>query len=184
MSIAKLLRNGAFAFGFMSLGATAALSMEADARPGPGAEAGQSMRSHRPGAGGSGQHIRRLAENLDLSDEQKEVLRGVGEQFRAERMEEHRAQLTSVGELQELLATDDVNRRSVHKMIDRGLDEKAERIHATADLLLDFVETLDAEQRAQLITNMQDMQSRGTQHLERMEQRRSRPAESSPEPAE
>jgi hypothetical protein len=68
-------------------------------------------------------------------------------------------------ELANELSNGPVDRTAVHKLADRRLDTMSNNIHASIDDILDFVDTLDPQQKETLVNDLRTMRSgSGSRH--------------------
>lgn len=140
------------ALGFLVLGALGTASVSAVAEEG---------RRHR----GGGMQV--LLEGVILTEAQQEDLEEMKVQMKAER-EEHRAERTEKAELvRELLEAESIDRQALYERIDDKLDAKRELMRLRADFMADFIESLDADQRAAVLENLAEAEAA-------MDERRSR----------
>ncbi len=134
-----------FALVFVGLGSVGTLAGSALAMPGD-SSGGRGGRS-----GGRSAMIETLVQDLHLDAAQmakgQEVKDRIKDRMRAMR-EERTAGLEEVaGEL----GSDRIDRRAIDKVADRRLDAMANNIHASIDDILDFVDTLDPQQKETLV---------------------------------
>jgi Spy/CpxP family protein refolding chaperone len=152
-----MLKRGAFAIGFMGLGALLGVGASAVAG-GP------------PGEGGPHGHLGRilgLYEGLDLNPAQQkqmsEIKDDLKEEFKAgmqERLEEGR-------ETVELIKADKLDRKAVHQRIDDRAKERLEVAHEVADQLMDLHESLSATQKQELVTRLEQGLERAEDHMKK-----------------
>jgi Spy/CpxP family protein refolding chaperone len=167
------IRTIVFGLGFATLGAITTIGTQAVAQQGYGPGMGQGYGSSQ----GYGQHqamrarggmmgmLTSLAEDLELSDEQKALGRELRDELRG-LMDDHRGARSADREaILELLQAEQVDSKALHAVIDDRIARQAEMQHAVADAAVDFYESLDLEQRAVLL-------DRAEQAGERMGQRR------------
>ena len=174
LSFSRPLRTALFALGFTFLGASGAVTMQAQAQGGGGSTIGEIQgpngqarkKPRRANTHGILGQMRMLTAEMDLSEDQLGMVKAVGKDFRQSRKAQHEDRLTDLETLRSILDEDKVNRRAVHKVIDERLEEKADSIHETADQLLDFVETLDADQRVILNEKLIEMETRASERAQ------------------
>ena len=117
------------------------------------------------GHGGPGGHFMgRVIQELDLSPEQEEAAKALREEAK-----EDRAAARSEGEkIQDAIFAElsqaEPNRRKVHALIDEGAELRAQQAHQHMDSMMDFIELLDAEQKATLVERMEQGRERRREH--------------------
>ncbi len=127
--------------------AVGGLAMAADAVGGPGCLFGCSKMA--------GQHLDRISAELDLNDEQRGYLENVRELL----TEKHEQRATEHAEkherILEAIEQGDVDAEVVHQAIDEHMAEAQTTVHQVADELVAFVNSLDEDQRAELVERME-----------------------------
>ena len=137
------LRSLFFAAGFMALGATSTLAMDAAARPG-GSEA------HRRGPKLPGAGLARAMAQLDLTDAQRASLEELRDDVREDVREARSARAVKRGDIAESILNGELSRAEIHADIDARAAQKVAMAHEMVDRVLDIYETLTPEQRAEL----------------------------------
>lgn len=147
------LRRALFALGFASLGALGTIGLTAAAGHGPG---GPGM-----SRGGHGARVMMMAiSQLDLSAEQQAELEAARTDI-VEHMQASRSELRSErGELLQALRDGTLSREDLHARIDERAAQATESMHYGIDRLMDVYETLDAEQQAELVELLEQVQER------------------------
>ena len=142
-----------FALVFVGLGSVGTLAGSALATPGDGGgrTAGKS--------GGRSAMIEKLVQDLNLDAAQMAKGQEVKERITARMSDMRQQRKAGFEELANELASGPVDRRAVHKLADRRLDAMANNIHASIDDILDFVDTLDPQQKEMLITDLRTIKS-------------------------
>ncbi|MCK6503860.1 periplasmic heavy metal sensor [Myxococcota bacterium] len=155
------LRKTLAALGFISLGAIGSVGLQAAAGPGgPGGHGG-------PGGDHGLRVLGRAMSQLDLSDEQQAALDAARDDIRA-RMDEARDDLDDErGELHQALVDGTLQRKDVKARIKARMDQAEELMLYTADRVFDVYETLDSEQRAELVQVLDEVAARHEQMRER-----------------
>lgn len=144
------IRNVLFALGFATLGAIATVGTQAAAS------------GHRGGPFGPG--MARLADSLDLTDDQQAMVDEMREEARTQ-MQAHREDRESgKEEIKALLSQETMDAEVVHTMIDDRINEMSGFAHDMADKFIALHATLDEDQRTQLIETMDEVAER---HSER-----------------
>jgi Spy/CpxP family protein refolding chaperone len=147
------LRQSIFAATFMGIGALGTLSMHAVAgRGGPHGEQGQ--------AGGRGEALRELVEEMNLSAEQKTQLMAIKDAAHEHRKSSRDDRQADLESLTALMAEEKLDRKAVHKELDARIKERAEGMHDLIDQIADFHATLNAEQRATLVAGLDELSER------------------------
>lgn len=141
-----------FALVFVGLGSVGTLAGSALATPGGGAQTG--------GRGGAkSAMVETLVQDLNLSAEQMAKGQEVKERVAARMKDMRQQRKAGFEELANELASGQIDRRAVHKLADRRLDAMASSIHASIDDILDFVDTLDPQQKETLINDLRTIKS-------------------------
>jgi hypothetical protein len=139
------VQKGLFALMLFGLGSVATLAGTAVAND--------------PGTRGKGAMLDKLVEDLQLDATQL----AKGQEVKArilQRMKDVREERAAgLDELARQLAEGQVDRRAIHKLADRRLDAMSENIHASIDDVLDFVDTLDPQQKETLVNDLRTLQS-------------------------
>lgn len=146
------LRTIVFGLGFATLGAVTVIGTTAIAQQGRGYGQGYSQGQGQGQAtrsrGSMMGQLNALAQELDLSDEQK----ALGRELREELLtitEDHRSSRSDEREaILEALQVEPVDEAAIHELIDARTARQAEMSHAVADAALEFYASLDAEQKA------------------------------------
>jgi Spy/CpxP family protein refolding chaperone len=152
-----MLKRGAFAIGFMGLGALLGVGASAVA----GSPSGE---------GGRYGHLGRILgiyEGLDLNPAQQkqmaEIKGDLKEEFKTgmqERLEEGR-------ETVDLIKADKLDRKLVHQRIDNRAKDRLEVAHDLADQLMDLHESLNASQKQELVTRLEQGLERAEEHMKK-----------------
>ncbi len=141
----------------------------AQERSGPRGDRGEGMEM---GQHINPRHLMRAADDLDLSDAQREQLRGLLEGQR-ERMQSVRSELREESKsLREMMADDSSQRRAVMAQLDRVLELEGQVKRQRAELMLDVREVLTAEQRAQARELFEDRRGERRQQMQERRQQR------------
>lgn len=150
------LRTTLLALGFMSLGAIGTLGLQATA--GPGYERGG---MHERGGGDHGLRALGYAmSRLDLSDEQQAALEGAQEDIRT-RMDEAREGMEDERDaMRQALVDGTLERKDVKARIKERMGQAEELMLYAVDRVFDVYETLDEDQRAELVQLLDEMASR------------------------
>ncbi|MFT5681196.1 MAG: Spy/CpxP family protein refolding chaperone [Myxococcota bacterium] len=152
------IRNIFFAAGFATLGAFAAIGTQAVAS------------GHRGGP--FGPNMARLADALDLTDDQQAMVDEMREDARAQMKGHREDREASKAELKTLLSQETMDADVVHGMIDDHIAEMSGFAHDMADQFISLHATLDADQRAALIETVEEAAERhGSRHSERSGER-------------
>lgn len=148
------IRTTLAAIGFMTLGAMGTASVTAMAERG----------GH--GSRGSGHHFQMLLDGVELTESQEGLLEEMKSDMRAER-EEHRSERGERGQtLVSLLESDTIDRQAMYDRIDEKLAERRELHIKRADFMMDFIETLDADQKAAMLDNLDELEARRDERRE------------------
>jgi Spy/CpxP family protein refolding chaperone len=140
------IRKIGFALGFATVGAIGSVGMQAIAKPpSDGPEAQQRGPGMQQGQGGP---FFRLMDKIDLTESQQTELEAIQQSHIEERKSTRAGR--AKGEMLQMLANQDLDRQSVHSMIDEQLATQAELMHAHTDDYLDFMDALDPEQKDEL----------------------------------
>ena len=139
-------RKALFALVFVGLGSVGTVAGSAVATPG----------DPQAGARSSGMSamVEKLVQDLNLTPEQMEKGREVRDRVTARMRDMRKQRKAGFEELANELSNGPIDRRAVHKLADRRLDTMANNIHASIDDILDFVDTLDAQQKETLINDL------------------------------
>ena len=137
---------------FAGLGSVGTLAGSALATPGGGPEA--SARG-----GGKSAMVEKLVQDLNLTPEQMEKGQEVKDRVTARMRDMRQQRKAGFEELANELSSGPIDRRAVHKLADRRLDTMASNIHASIDDILDFVDTLDPQQKETLINDLRTIKS-------------------------
>ena len=128
------------------------LAMAADAVGGPGCFFG--------GPKMAGQHLERISQDLDLNDEQRGYLENVRDLW-TEKHQQHAGERDAKHEeLLDAIEQGDVDAEQVHATIDEHIAEAQATVHEVADELIAFVNSLDEEQRVQLVERIETFHAR------------------------
>lgn len=144
------IRNIILAAGFSALGALAAVGGQAVA----GAH----------GGGPFGPDLARLAQALDLSDAQAEMVDEMRTQARAQMRDSRMSKQADQEDIKTMLSQEVLDAAVVHSMIDDRINEMSSFAHEMADEFIALHATLDADQRATLVEKMAEA---GERHEER-----------------
>lgn len=161
-------RTVLMAAGFMALGATTTLALDASARGG-----GQGMHQRGPGHHGPrvpGAGLARAMGQLDLTADQQAALESIRDDVMADMKAMHAERKAEKGDIVEQLATGELSRDQVHSQIDAHAAERTEMAHEVVDRIMDVYETLSPEQRAELVTVIEEHQARRADRMERFEE--------------
>jgi Spy/CpxP family protein refolding chaperone len=141
-----------FALVFVGLGSVGTLAGSALATPGGGAQAGGR-------SGAKSAMVENLVQDLNLSAEQMAKGQEVKDRVSARMRDMRKQRKAGVEELANELSNGPIDRRAIHKLADRRLDTMASNIHASIDDILDFVDTLDPQQKETLINDLRTIKS-------------------------
>jgi Spy/CpxP family protein refolding chaperone len=152
------LRTIVFGLGFATLGAVTVIGTTAIAQQGRGASAAYGQGYGQGQGQGQGQALRSrgsmmgqlnaLAQELDLSDEQKALGRELREDLLTITQDHGSARGSEREAILEAMQADPVDEAAIHDLIDARQTRQAEMSHAVADAALEFYASLDAEQQA------------------------------------
>jgi hypothetical protein len=144
-----------FALVFLGVGSVGTLAGSALATPGDRSGGGRSGRS----GGGKAAMIEKLVQDLNLDASQmakgQEVKARITERMRNTRQDRGAA----FEELANELGSDRIDRKAVYRIADRRMDVMEQNIHASIDDVLEFVDTLDPQQKETLINDIRTMKS-------------------------
>ncbi len=109
-----------------------------------------------PGGGGESGHFMRGVRSLDLTEDQKTELRELREAAQEDRTD-GKAEMQSIRDafLAEL-AKDSPSVATLHELTDRRSDLRTANAHDKVDRLVEVHAVLTAEQRAELLENMEE----------------------------
>ena len=141
-----------FALVFVGLGSVGTLAGSALATPGGSAQSGGR-------SGAKSAMVEKLVQDLNLSAEQMAKGEEVKERVTARMKDMRKQRQAGFEELANELASGQIDRRAVHKLADRRFDAMASSIHASIDDILDFVDTLDPQQKETLINDLRTIKS-------------------------
>ena len=139
-----------FALVFAGLGSVGTLAGGALATPGP--QAGGAQAGGR--SGGHSAVMEKLVQDLNLTPDQMEKGQAVKDRVTARMRDMRQQRKAGFEELANELSNGPVDRKAVNKLADRRLDTMANNIHASIDDILDFVDTLDPNQKETLINDL------------------------------
>ena len=147
--MARSIRNTLAALGFMALGATSMLALDASAGgPGHGPPP-------IPGAG-----LARAMSQLDLTEAQDQALADLKEEVRAEMMAGHSERK---GDAVDQLLAGRIDRAEMHRQIDEEAARRTAMAHRITDRVLDIYDSLSPDQKAQLVDLIEEHQERREQ---------------------
>lgn len=146
------IQKALFALVFVGLGSVGTLAGSAVANPGGGSQAGGR-------SGGKSAMVEKLVQDLNLTPEQMQKGQEVKDRVSARMRDSRQQRKAGFEELANELSNGPIDRRAVHKLADRRLDTMANNIHASIDDILDFVDTLDPQQKETLINDLRTMKS-------------------------
>ena len=146
-----------FALVFAGLGSVGTLAGSALATPGGGPQAGGAQAGGR--SGGHSAVMEKLVQDLNLTPDQMEKGQEVKDRVSARMRDMRQQRKAGFEELANELSNGPIDRKSVHKLADRRLDTMANNIHASIDDILDFVDTLDPNQKETLINDLRTIKS-------------------------
>jgi hypothetical protein len=149
--VGGFFQKALFALVFVGLGSVGTLAGSALATPGQGGTGGRS--------GGRSAMVEQLVQDLNLSAEQMAKGQEVKERVTARMKDMRQQRKAGFEELANELANGPIDRRAVHKLADRRLDAMGSNIHASIDDILDFVDTLDPQQKETLINELRTIKS-------------------------
>lgn len=122
---------------------------------------------HSPG------HIMRIADELDLRDDQRESIRELLSENREEIQQVRQNLREEMGTLHELMMDDSASRQQVLAQLDRVLELEGQIKRHRAEMMLDIRDILDADQRARAHELFQERREEaGEQRRERRQNRR------------
>lgn len=154
-------KNVLFAIGFTAIGAVLGTAGLAIAGGGPGGHGGPG------GRGGFGAHLYHLYAELDLTEAQQTQLDAVRDFVRDEAEQDRDDRMADAEKVSRLLSQANPDRNTIHKLIDERAAQKVDLAHDTVDKILDLHATLTDAQRAELVSDIEEMRAR---HEEREEQ--------------
>lgn len=146
------IQKALFALVFVGLGSVGTLAGSAVANPGGGSQAGGR-------SGGKSAMVEKLVQDLNLTPEQMQKGQEVKDRVSARMRDSRQQRKAGFEELANELSNGPIDRRAVHKLADRRLDTMANNIHASIDDILDFVDTLDPQQKETLINDLRTIKS-------------------------
>lgn len=156
-----ILRKTLMALGFLSLGSLGTVGLTAVASngfDGPRAE-----RAHH---GGPEDGLRALGvamSRLDLSDEQQDALEDARDDIRDKLSEAREGATDDREELRQALVDGSLERNKVKARIQARMAEAEEMVLYTVDRVFDVYETLDEEQRTELVALLDQLAERHEQ---------------------
>ena len=151
-----------FALVFVGLGSVGTLAGNALATPGGGPQAGGQAGGR---GGGKAAMVEKLVQDLNLTPEQMTKGQEVKERVSARMKDMRQQRKAGFEELANELSNGPVDRKAVHKLADRRLDTMSNNIHASIDDILDFVDTLDPQQKETLVNDLRTMRGgSGSRH--------------------
>jgi hypothetical protein len=145
------VRNALFASVFLGLGSVGTLAGSALATPGDGGRGGR--------GGAKAAMVDKLVQDLNLDAAQMAKGQDVKEKITTRMRDVRQERKAGFEELANELASGQVDRRAIHRLADRRLDAMANDIHASIDDILDFVDTLDPQQKETLVNGLRTMKS-------------------------
>ena len=127
--------------------------------PGPhGPQGGEQMQMQGPFAP---RHLMRMADELELREDQREALRTLLQENRAE-LQPMREQLREEGQkLQELMQQEGSSRAQVLRQLDLVLELEGDLKRQRAEMMLDVRELLDGEQRQKVRELIEERRGEG-----------------------
>jgi Spy/CpxP family protein refolding chaperone len=151
------VQKALFALVFLGLGSVGTLAGSALATPGGGPQGGGQQAGGR--GGGKAAMVEKLVQDLNLSPEQMAKGEEVKERVSARMKDMRQQRKAGFEELANELSSGPVDRKAVHKLADRRLDTMSNNIHASIDDILDFVDTLDPQQKETLVNDLRTIKS-------------------------
>ena len=151
--MAPMIRNTLAALGFMALGATSMLALDASAS-GPGGHGTQPF----PGAG-----LARAMGQLDLTDAQEQALDALKDEVRSEMLAGRAERLERKGDALDQLLAGEIDRAELHKQIDAEAARRTALAHRMTDRVLDLHDSLSPQQKADLAELIAEHQERREQ---------------------
>ena len=141
------LRTTLFAAGFMALGALAATTTSALARPG-GDHGGPPVLK-----------FGQLLASLDLDETQEAALLDLREDLHDEMKASHTDRRDELKTLAEGIKSGNVDRAAIHSVIDAESAARTELAHRVTDQVLDVYDTLTPEQHAALVSRLETIEA-------------------------
>ncbi len=141
------------------------------------------MAQQGPGHGEKGQghftsprHLMRIADDLDLRDDQREAIADILEENRGEIHPLRQELRQESAALREMMADDSVARQQVFDQLEKVLELESQVKHKRTAMLLDVRDILDEDQRAQAKElfegRREKMRERGGERRQNRQQRR------------
>ncbi len=148
-TIGRIASAGIVGIALLALGILGAGAALADEGEGEGCDGGRCR-----GAGGG--RLMAMAQELDLSEDQLEKLDRVRELVRERRQDRRERRGAGYSVVLESMEDGEIDVDQVHASIDERMEAKRATAHEVADEMIGFFDSLDAEQRATMLEQMEE----------------------------
>lgn len=165
--MASFLRTALFSLGFVALGASATVALDAVAGP-----AGPGLHQRGPGHPGPkvpGAGLAKAMAQLDLTDAQQTALEELREDVITDMKAMHALQEASKGDVAAQLISGELSREQVHASLDEAAEARVALAHEILDRILDIHATLTPAQQVELRDLIEEGQARRAERMERRE---------------